>query len=371
MNYGLELKNITKRYESAAVLQNISLQVEAGELLVLLGPSGSGKSTLLRVIAGLIPADEGKVIIKDRDVSDIAPANRDVAMVFQSYALFPHLTIYDNLAFGLQARKVAKKLIDEKVSQVAAALRLELLLRRFPREVSGGERQRVALGRALLREPSVFLMDEPLSNLDAQLRSQMRVEILKLHEQLESTMVYVTHDQLEALSMGDKVGVLNDGRLEQIGTAREIYRHPRNLFVARFIGNPMMNTVSIDEVSESNIFWRGHAAPIAAQHRAALKNAGTKKLLLGIRAEHISIEGSRWAVGATPQNLLSAVIQRVELAGDQQFLTLDVDGVLLTARCEPDLSVTAGQTIRLWFDSEELHIFDAESGESLTEVGND
>lgn len=371
MNLGLELKNITKSYDSTAVLQNISLQVEAGELLVLLGPSGSGKSTLLRVIAGLIPADEGEVIIKDRVVNNVTPANRDVAMVFQSYALFPHLTIYDNLAFGLQARKVEKKLISEKVSQVANALRLEDLLGRYPREVSGGERQRVALGRALLREPSVFLLDEPLSNLDAQLRSQMRVEILKLHEQIESTMVYVTHDQLEALSMGDKVGVLHDGQLEQLGTAREIYQHPRNLFVAKFIGNPMMNIVSIDEVNESQIIWRGYAVPIAARHRNALKNVAAKELLLGVRAEHISIEGSRWAVGKIPQNLLSAVIQRVEPGGDQQFLTLDVDGVVLTARCEPDLALTNGQTIRIWFDSEQLHIFDEESGESLLEVGND
>ncbi len=367
MSFGLELKNISKSYGAAAVLQDISLHVNAGELLVLLGPSGSGKSTLLRVIAGLIPGDSGEVIINGKDVSEIPPAKRNVAMVFQSYALFPHLTIFDNLAFGLQSRKVEKKLIAEKVQRVAEALRLDRFLQRYPREVSGGERQRVALGRALLREPSVFLMDEPLSNLDAQLRSQMRVEILRLHEQLESTMVYVTHDQLEALSMGDKVGVLRDGRLEQIGTAGEIYRHPRTLFVAQFIGNPMMNTVPIDEVSETHIIWRGHETAISPHQQAALKTAADKKLLLGIRAEHISIEGSRWAVGTPPKSLLSAVIRRVELAGDQQFLTLDVDGVTLTARCEPDMAVVNGGTVRIWFDAHNLHIFDEESGLSLAE----
>lgn len=288
-------------------------------------------------------------------------------MVFQSYALFPHLTVFNNLAFGLQSRRIPKDQIEEKVSKVATALRLSELLKRYPREVSGGERQRVALGRALLREPSVFLMDEPLSNLDAQLRVQMRLEILRLHEHIESTMIYVTHDQLEALSMGDKVGVLRDGRLEQIGTPREIYRHPRTLFVAQFIGNPMMNTVPIDEVSRSHIIWRGHETPIAPHQQTALQTAAGRKLLLGVRSEHISIEGSRWTVGTPPNSLLSAVIERVELAGDQQFLTLDIDGVRLTARCEPDLNVATGNSLGIWFDSKQLHIFDEESGEALAE----
>jgi multiple sugar transport system ATP-binding protein len=213
-------------------------------------------------------------------------------------------------------------------------------------------------------------MDEPLSNLDAQLRSKMRIEIMRMHEQIASTMVYVTHDQLEALSMGDKVGVLLDGRLEQIGTALEIYRHPRTLFVAQFIGNPMMNIVPIDEVTESHIVWRSHSIPISEHQRSALSEARTNELLLllGIRAEHISIKGSRWATGTEPESMLTAVVSRVELAGDQQFLTIAVDSVELTARCEPDFAVAAGQTLSVWFDPEHLHIFDEETGEALVEV---
>ena len=369
MSLGLELRNIIKKYGNSAVLQNISLQVEPGELLVLLGPSGSGKSTLLRVIAGLISADSGEVLINGKDVTHMEPAERGVAMVFQSYALFPHFTVFDNLAFGMQSRRVPRDLIDQRVLEVADALRLNELLTRYPREVSGGERQRVALGRALLREPSVFLMDEPLSNLDAQLRSKMRLEILRMHDQIESTMVYVTHDQLEALSMGDKVGILHEGRLEQIGTARDIYRNPRTLFVAQFIGTPMMNIVPIDEITESHIFWRGHGTRISEPQRAALDDARAKKmlLLLGIRPEHISIKGSRWARGAAPDSMMTAVVDRVELAGDQQFLTIRVDGVELTARCEPDLAVAAGEGLNIWFDPDELHIFDEETGEALAE----
>lgn len=365
MNPGLELKGISKKYGDTAVLKNISLSVEAGELLVLLGPSGSGKTTLLRVIAGLVDADEGSVYINGSDVTDVAPAERGVAMVFQSYALFPHLTIFDNLAFGLQSRRVAGQEIATKVAKVAKGLRLTELLQRYPREISGGERQRVALGRALLREPAMFLMDEPLSNLDTQLRSKMRVQILKLHEQIESTMVYVTHDQLEALSMGDKIGVLRKGRLEQLGTADEIYNSPRNLFVARFIGNPMMNTIAIDEIKGCSLIWKGNSTPIAGRYLDSVKDRMDAKVLLGVRAEHICLEGSRWASVAAPTELVGATVQRVELAGDQKFITLDADGIKLTTRCEPDLTIRNGDEVRFWFDAEQLHIFDAENGRSL------
>lgn len=365
MNPGLELKGISKKYGDTAVLKNISLSVEPGELLVLLGPSGSGKSTLLRVIAGLVDADEGSVSINGTDVTDIAPAERGVAMVFQSYALFPHLTIFDNLAFGLQSRRVPGQEIATKVAKVAKGLRLTDLLQRYPREISGGERQRVALGRALLREPAMFLMDEPLSNLDTQLRSKMRVQILKLHEEIESTMVYVTHDQLEALSMGDKIGVLRKGRLEQLGTADEIYNSPKNIFVARFIGNPMMNTITINEIEGNNLVWKGNSTPVAARYLSAVQKRADAKVLLGVRAEHICLEGSRWASAATPVDLIASTVQRVELAGDQKFITLDADGTKLTTRCEPDLAIRNGDEVRFWFDAEQLHIFDAENGQSL------
>ena len=365
MNPGLELKAISKKYGDTAVLRNISLSVEPGKLLVLLGPSGSGKSTLLRVIAGLIDADGGSVSINGVDVTDVAPAKRGVAMVFQSYALFPHLTIFDNLAFGLQSRRVPRSEIEAKVAKVAKGLRLTDLLMRYPREISGGERQRVALGRALLREPAMFLMDEPLSNLDTQLRSKMRVQILKLHEEIESTMVYVTHDQLEALSMGDMIGVLRKGRLEQLGTADEIYNNPRNLFVARFIGNPMMNTIAVDEVKGISLIWKGHSTPIAARYTSPVNKCIDAKLLLGVRAEHICLEGSRWATGEPPEDLAAATVKRVELAGDQKFITLDADGIKLTTRCEPDRMIGTGDSVRFWFDAEQLHIFNAENGRSL------
>lgn len=364
---GLELKGIAKSYGSTAVLRDISLQVAAGELLVLLGPSGSGKSTLLRVIAGLIPADSGEIRINGENVTDRDPAKRGVAMVFQSYALFPHLTIFDNLAFGLQSRQVPRVEIQKKVAKVAKGLRLSKLLARYPREVSGGERQRVALGRAMLREPNVFLMDEPLSNLDTQLRTKMRSQILNLHEELASTMVYVTHDQLEALSMGDKIGILRKGRIEQLGTAHEIYRDPRNLFVARFIGAPMMNTIKLTEADSERVVWGGNSMATPEKNRAILANGRNGNLLLGVRAEHICIAGSRWAIGDAPDGLLKGTIRRIELAGDQQFVTIGIGDFTLTARVEPDLVLENGGEIRFWFDTEQLHIFDAESGESLVE----
>jgi ABC-type sugar transport system ATPase subunit len=366
LTYGLELTDISKRYDTAEVLKGISLAVESGSLLVLLGPSGSGKSTLLRIIAGLIPPDRGRVTIAGENVTEVSPADRGVAMVFQSYALFPHLSVYDNLAFGLQARNVPKSVIDKKVRGVAKKLRLIDLLNRYPREASGGERQRVALGRAMLREPAVFLMDEPLSNLDTQLRHQMRTQILKVHAELSSTMVYVTHDQQEALSMGDLVGVLNEGRLEQIGTAREIYERPATLFVARFVGDPMMNTLPIGKISATHLTWKGHDTPLASKNKNVWEQAAGKRLLLGIRAENISIEGSRWATGVKPDNTIPATVQRVELAGDQQFVTLEVEDTRLVTRCEPELPIKSGERVEVWFDATRQHIFDADSGRTLT-----
>ena len=366
MTCGLELTNISKRYGTAEILKEISLAVETGKLLVLLGPSGSGKSTLLRIIAGLISPDTGAVTIAGENVTNVSPAKRGVAMVFQSYALFPHLSVYDNLAFGLQARNIYKKIIDMRVRKAAESLRLSDLLKRYPREVSGGERQRVALGRAMLREPTVFLMDEPLSNLDAQLRHQMRAEILKLHADLSSTMVYVTHDQQEALSMGDVIGVLNEGRLEQMGTAREIYYRPETLFAARFVGNPMMNILPVENISATDLTWKGHKMALAPKNKGIEQKAAGKPLLVGLRAENISIFGSRWTTGDKPNETVHGNVQRIELAGDQQFVTLDIDGTQLVTRCEPELRITKGDRLEVWFDADAQHIFDADSGRALT-----
>lgn len=368
MTLGLELKGVSKSYGDVQVLHDISLKVDAGDLLVLLGPSGSGKSTLLRVIAGLISSDKGQVLINGEDVSRLDPAKRGVAMVFQSYALFPHLTVFDNLAFGLQSRRVPGVEIEQKVAKAAKGLRLTKLLSRYPREISGGERQRVALGRAMLREPDVFLMDEPLSNLDTQLRTRMRSQILRLHDELASTMIYVTHDQLEALSMGDKIGILRKGRLEQVGTAREVYRDPKNLFVARFIGTPMMNTIQLDAADSHSLDWKGFSTPTPARYRAALASGYEGTLLLGVRAEHICIDGSRWAVGEKTTGELKGTVRRVEPAGDQQFVTIEFAETKLTARVEPDLDLENGAELSFWFDTEQLHLFDAESGTSLRET---
>jgi multiple sugar transport system ATP-binding protein len=355
---GLELKDLTKSYGANAVVDGVSLEVAEGEMLVLVGPSGSGKSTLLRLIAGLIPHDAGQIAIAGRDIGRLQPDRRDIAMVFQSYALFPHLTIHDNLAFGMQARGEPKARISERIGEVSDVLGLRPLLARYPRQLSGGERQRVALGRAMLREPKLFLMDEPLSNLDAQLRVQTRAEILRLHARLGTTTVYVTHDQIEALSMGDRIGVLRGGRLEQLGTPEEIYRRPRSLFVARFVGSPPMNALPVEAAPPDRVLWQGTALPVPDTFEPGLGAAG-RKLVLGVRPEHVFLRGSRWAVGEPPADPLSAMVEVVESAGDQIFLILDVEGTSLVARAEPEFRVHRGQRLDVWFHTEALHLFDA------------
>lgn len=355
--FGLEIESVSKSYGDSAIVDDVSLQVAEGEMLVLVGPSGSGKSTLLRMIAGLVEHDAGEIRIGGRDVGQLPPAQRDTAMVFQSYALFPHMTITENLSFGMRARGQNREFIDSSVAGVASALALVPVLNRYPRELSGGERQRVALGRAMLREPKLFLMDEPLSNLDAQLRVHTRAEIVRLHSGLQTTTVYVTHDQIEALSMGDRIGVLNKGRLEQLGTPVEVYTRPRTLFVARFIGTPAMNTFTVNAVPPAQIRWNDYLVDVPARLQKSL-STWEEDLVFGVRPEHVYLEGSRWSQGAPSDKPMTATVDIVELAGDQIFLELDVDGTLLVARVEPDFKVERGDRISFWFHTESLHLFD-------------
>lgn len=356
---GLRLQNIAKTYDGQTVIADLSLEVAEGELLVLVGPSGSGKSTLLRIIAGLIAQDHGEIHVNTRSVGQLPPDQRDIAMVFQSYALFPHLTVQDNLSFGMRARGESLAAGIPRIQTVAAQLGLTAMLGRYPRQLSGGERQRVALARAMLRQPKLFLLDEPLSNLDAQLRVQTRAEILKLHRQLATTMVYVTHDQIEALSMGDRIGVLRGGVLEDLGTPAAIYARPANLFVARFLGSPSMNTfTAVLEADQLQIGTRRH--PVAL---AGIAQRGP--VTAGIRPEHISLQGSRWAQGECPAVPLDGVVEVVEFAGDQRFLEVDMDGIKLIARAEPEFAPRPGDRVQFWFDPERIQLFDPLSEVSL------
>ena len=361
---GLELDGLAVHLSGREVLSGITLDVGAGELVVLAGPSGSGKSTLLRAVAGLLPVNAGEIRIGGERVNEHAPGRRGVAMVFQSYALFPHLRVRDNLAFGLRARGTTKRAATTQVEEAAAALELTPLLDRWPRELSGGERQRVALARALLRHPQVFLMDEPLSNLDAPLRARARAEILRLHRRLNAATLYVTHDQAEALALADRLGILRDGRLEQLAKPLEVYRRPRNLFVARFIGNPAMNVLDVHAAPPDAVLWRDQRLSLPERMRTALQAGRTLKL--GVRAEHVHPFGSRWTPGgleSAPR--LRARLERIEAVGDQSFLWLDADGNSLAARVEPGFEPRPGDMLELALDPAGLHLFDAQTEEAL------
>src|SRR5665811_871839 len=279
--------HVTKKYGDVIAVDDFNLEINDGEFMVFVGPSGCGKTTSLRMVAGLEDITDGVVRIGDRVVNDVPPKDRDIAMVFQSYALYPHMSVYDNLAFGLKLRKVPKKDIDRRVKEAAETIQLTSLLQRKPKELSGGQRQRVALGRAIVREPAVFLMDEPLSNLDAKLRVQTRAEIARLHQRLKTTIVYVTHNQVEAMTMGQRIAVMNDGLLRQVGTPQDLYDHPTNRFVAGFIGSPSMNFIEMP-VGTGDLVEGGFTCPIPSRYREAIGSAGLK-VLAGFRPEHLEM----------------------------------------------------------------------------------
>ncbi len=328
--------HVTKRYDGTVAVNDLSLGVEDGEFLVLVGPSGCGKTTALRMVAGLEPITDGRLLIGDRVVNNVAPVQRDIAMVFQSYALYPHFTVYNNLAFGLRNKKVPRKEIDERVRQAADILDLGPLLKRKPKQLSGGQRQRVALGRAIVREPSAFLMDEPLSNLDAKLRVQTRGEILKLQDRLDVTTIYVTHDQVEAMTMGDRIAVMNLGVLQQVGTPEELYENPSNMFVAGFIGSPAMNLVP-----------------------ASLVGTGGDDRIVGFRPEHVDVGGHGDGLR------FSATVDVVEYLGDEQIVHMRVKDTPIVAKLPVEERLSPRETAEFFVAQDKLRLFDAGTEERI------
>ena len=381
----IKLERVTKVFAGDVnAVDGVSLTIESGEFMVLVGPSGCGKSTLLRMLAGLEEVSDGEIWIGDREVSRLAPRDRDIAMVFQNYALYPHYTVAKNLAYGLKVRKTPKDEIDRRVGEVARMLGLEELLHRRPSALSGGQRQRVAMGRAIVREPAAFLMDEPLSNLDAKLRVDMRAELARLHERLGITTIYVTHDQVEAMTLGTRVAVMRAGTVQQVDTPQTLYRSPANLFVAAFIGSPSMNLVEAD-VDGDTLAFAGFRVPMTPDHRPAGRSSG--RVIVGIRPQDFA------EVAATDGRLPTievetAVVEELGSATHVLFPIdappVDVDSVraatdegeratllatdrraLFTAEVSEGMQVRPGQRIKLAIDPSRLHFFDLDTGESL------
>ncbi|MEO5965988.1 MAG: sn-glycerol-3-phosphate ABC transporter ATP-binding protein UgpC [Candidatus Limnocylindrales bacterium] len=353
--------HVYKRYGDVTAVSDLNLEIGDGEFMVLVGPSGCGKTTSLRMIAGLEEISDGQLRIGDRVVNDVAPKDRDIAMVFQSYALYPHMSVRDNLAFGLKLRKVPKADIEKRISEAAGILQLEKLLDRKPKELSGGQRQRVALGRAIVREPAVFLMDEPLSNLDAKLRVQTRAEIARLHQRLGTTMVYVTHDQVEAMTMGQRIAVMSDGLLQQVGTPQQLYDFPINRFVAGFIGSPSMNFVEVDNPGggATELSQGGYHFPLPPAYREALSTAGAKAIV-GFRPEHLDL-GDVTGSAATIQGKADVV----EYLGNEELLHVTAEGREIVAIVDSSHNVRPGDIVTLKLPVDKLHMFNAETGASL------
>lgn len=355
------VSHISKRFGAVTAVDDLSWRFDDGKLTVLVGPSGCGKTTLLRMIAGLEEASDGQVLFAGQDVTAVPPWERNAAMVFQSYALYPHMTVFANLAFPLQARKLSKAAIRQQVERTAQALGIDHLLQRKPRELSGGQMQRVALGRAMVRQPEVYLMDEPLSNLDAQLRVEMRGEIKRLQRELGVTTIYVTHDQAEAMTMADTLLVLHDGKIEQAGDPEHIYRRPASAFVAGFIGSPMINLIEGRLDGDGAAFAAATAhIPLPGELRQAAANQGDRPLLLGIRPEDVEV-----SLTPTPDSLPARAAVREPL-GKEALLLLAVDflpaGNLLRAITPPELRPAPDETVWLHLPSERLHLFDGASG---------
>jgi multiple sugar transport system ATP-binding protein len=356
--------HVWKRYGDVVAVNDFNLDIQDEEFLVLVGPSGCGKTTALRMIAGLEEISEGTLKIGDRVVNDLAPKDRDVAMVFQSYALYPHMSVYDNLAFGLKLRKVPKAEIDKRVRDAAGTIELGNLLDRKPKQLSGGQRQRVALGRAIVREPAVFLMDEPLSNLDAKLRVQTRAEIARLHQRLRTTVVYVTHDQVEAMTMGDRIAVMNSGILQQVGPPQELYERPINKFVAGFIGSPAMNFINVKATTENGqvtLKNENVELPLPDRLKPAV-DAGKAELTAGIRPEHFEISnGGGRGDGAT----VRATCDVVEFLGNEELLHVRVGEHDLVAIVDASHRVKPGDVLDLRVPPDKIHLFEQDEGRAL------
>jgi multiple sugar transport system ATP-binding protein len=349
---------VTKRFDGVTAVDDLSLEVHDTELLVLLGPSGCGKTTALRMLAGLEEPTEGRIVIGDQIVNDVAAVDRDVAMVFQSYALYPHMTVARNIEFPLRSRRMAREERDRRVAAAADALDLGGLMGRKPGQLSGGQRQRVALARAIVREPQVFLMDEPLSNLDAKLRVQTRAELVELQRRVATTTVYVTHDQVEAMTMGHRIAIMNAGELQQVAPPQEVYARPANVFVARFIGNPAMNTldatVATDE-GDLSVDLAGGRLQLPPETAAAVKEAGAQEVVVGVRPEGLRLD---------PDGQIDATVAVVEALGHEQHIICRLeDGVLLIVRQSGNAPVVGmGEAVRVAVDPAALHVFDAATG---------
>lgn len=352
-------EHVTKTFGEVKAVNDLTLEVKDKEFLVLVGPSGCGKTTALRLLAGLEDITSGTIYIGDRVVNDVPPKDRDIAMVFQSYALYPHMSVYDNMAFGLKLRKMPKSEIDRRVKEAAQMLGIAHLLDRKPKQLSGGQRQRVAVGRAIVREPKVFLFDEPLSNLDAKLRVETRASISKLHQRLGTTFIYVTHDQTEAMTMATRIAVLKDGVLQQIGTPQELYDHPGNMFVAGFIGSPAMNFFNAQIVSRDGdlMFDTGtFLLPVPADSREKLRQRRDDQVIVGIRPE--DIHDTEFTPPAINSALVEAMVDVVEPMGSEIYLNLVSGDQPFVARVDPRSRARTGNTIGLSFDVNKLHIFD-------------
>lgn len=361
----VKLKHVFKRYDGGVTaVSDFNLDIEDKEFIILVGPSGCGKTTTLRMVAGLEEITEGEIYIGEKLVNDVQPKDRDIAMVFQNYALYPHMTVFDNMAFGLKLRKTPKDEIKRRVHEAAKILDIEHLLDRKPKALSGGQRQRVALGRAIVREPKVFLMDEPLSNLDAKLRVQMRIEISKLHQRLQTTIIYVTHDQTEAMTMGTRIVVMKDGFIQQVDTPQSLYEKPNNLFVAGFIGSPQMNFINAKlekRGDEMHLVFGSH--DLKLPEGKAKKLEGTdyigKEVVMGIRPENIHDEAV--FLESMPDCIVEARIEVLEMLGSETLLYMYVDEISITARVNPRTKARAGDVIKVALDTNRVHLFDKDT----------
>ncbi len=371
----LSLRNVYKRYPGGVTaVSDFNLEIKDKEFIILVGPSGCGKSTTLRMVAGLEEISDGEVYIGDRLVNDVAPKDRDIAMVFQNYALYPHMTVFDNMAFGLKLRKTPKDEIKRRVEEAARILDIAHLLERKPKALSGGQRQRVALGRAIVREPKVFLLDEPLSNLDAKLRAQMRTEISKLHQRLGTTFIYVTHDQTEAMTMGTRIVVMKSGVVQQVDTPQNLYLYPSNLFVAGFIGSPQMNFIESKIVKDGKDFYvefgsEDTKTKAGVKYKVKLpaeKNADDKleayvgkEVIMGIRPEHVHNEEDLLAVHT--DGIVEADVEVTELMGAETYLYMNCEGHSINARVAPTNTARPGDKIKIAIDTTKIHLFDKDT----------
>ena len=362
----LELRNVNKSYGKGLpdTLKNIELKIDDGEFLILVGPSGCGKSTLMNCIAGLESISGGAILVDDADISGMSPKDRDIAMVFQSYALYPTMNVRDNIAFGLKIRKMSAAAIDEEVARVSKLLQIEHLLTRKPGQLSGGQQQRVAMGRALARRPKIYLFDEPLSNLDAKLRVEMRTEMKLMHQRLKTTTVYVTHDQIEAMTLGDKVAVMKDGIIQQFGTPKQIYNDPANLFVASFIGSPPMNFIPLRlQRRDGRLLALLDSGQARCELPLGMQDAGLedRDVIVGIRAEQIVLAPAE----PTGLPVIRAEVQVVEPTGPDTLVFVSLNGIKVCCRMAPDDAPAVGQSLNLQFDPAKVLLFDANTGERL------